>query len=103
MSEEAKQNILEFLEEKIRNAKTAEEAKEYAEAYKTMQEADSADWNEVKKNETEIKKARWIFAGSVLAALLTAGLKIAGDLAFQDSCQRFEDAGAYCNYKKHKR
>ena len=98
-------STLEELDDKIRNAENGEEAKQYAEAYKTMLEADTLEYRETAKLDTEVKKARFGFFGALIAGIATVGavvLRLIGELLFQERAQKFEDEGAYVNYKKHK-
>lgn len=98
---------LEILDEKMRNSKTGEEAKEFAEAYKARTEAENYRSIERERIKMENRKSRRSAGSAIgaaaLGALLTGGIKVVGDLIFQGRCQRYEDQGAYCNYTKHKR
>lgn len=104
-NEEFLTSTLDELDEKIRSAENGEEAKQYAEAYKTMLEADTLEYRETAKLDTEVKKARLGFFGALIAGIATVGaviLRILGELKYQDNAQKYEDEGAYINYKKHK-
>lgn len=100
-------DILIYLQDMIKETDSGDEAKKFAEAYKTMKEANTQEWQETERLNTELKKSKWLFRGTVAAAAIGAAitgfLKLFGDLKYQENCQKYEDEGAYCNYMKHKR
>lgn len=99
-------STLEELDEKIRTAESGEDAEKFAQAYLTMLEADTLEYRESAKLDTELRKSRWGFLGAAIAAVGAIGaaaIKVIGDLKFQQEAMEFEDNDAYVNYRKHKR
>lgn len=99
-------STLEELDEKIRTAESGEEAEKYAKAYLTVLEADTMEYREAVKADSEIRKSRWGFFGAAIAAVGAIGaaaIKVIGDLKFQQEAMEYEDNDAYVNYRKHKR
>lgn len=105
---------LDILEENIQNAEKSLDAKNYAEAYQALLEANLAEVEAQERIENEKKRTRieklkgWLaFAGAVLGAVggafVSGELRNRGDLEYQERAQRYEDEGAYTNYRKHKR
>jgi hypothetical protein len=101
------EETLDILDDRIREAEDGKEAREYAEAYKLKLEADSLEWREAQKLCVEKQKNKLVFWGTVIAgaigAAITSGIKVIGDLKYQEIAQKFEDEGAFVNYQKHKR
>lgn len=95
--------ILENLDEKIKNADNGKDAKDYAEARRIIKDAEDEERRERRRLKNDLKKSRWMFGGTIGAALITITGKILGDIWYQSRCQQFEDQGAYCNYQKHRR
>lgn len=94
MAEEILNSTLEELDDKIRNAENGEEAKQYAEAYAKVVEADASEWKETLKNDTERSKNKLVFWATIIAAgvgaAVTGGLRIIGDLAKVDRIAKYE-------------
>jgi hypothetical protein len=97
---------LDYLDQKIQEAETGEEAKKYAEAYKTMQEADTEEYLKVQELDVEERKSKRTFWAAVITAAGVVGaaiIKVAGDLKFQQESMKYEDEDAYVNYRKHRK
>lgn len=98
-------DIHEFFNEKIGGSDKADDALKWSEAYRNTVEADSMEFQNVQKNDTELKKERLKTVGVIVTAVgavIAVGIKIFGELEFQDRDMRFEESGHYVNHKRHK-
>ena len=99
------ENMYDYFGNKIREAKDSKEALEYSEAAKNYGEFVNNEYQQVQRNETEIKKEKIKFWASVIVTAGTiagVALKVFEVLEFQGRDQEFEKSGYYVNHKRHR-
>ena len=99
------ETMYDYFNDNIENSGSADEALKWSEAFKNTVEANNNEYQQVQRNETEIKKERIKIGVAVITALgslAVAGVKLYEVLTFQKVDQQFEEKGFYVNHKKHR-